>query len=108
MTDNPHRCVIDAAGNYLTFVLLVEQSDGSTAPYAYALQPGESLIEAPLPSNILKPQWVNGVWAEAATPEEIEAATPPPTPPESSSPLEVLRADVDALMIANLQMEGIL
>jgi len=41
MIGNPHRCVIDSNGNYVTLVLLMEQPDGSTAPYTYTLKPNE-------------------------------------------------------------------
>jgi len=74
MIGNPHRCVIDRDSCYVEFVLLVEQEDGSTAPHAYTLKPGETLIEASPPSNMIAPHWIGDVWEETASPEEIAAA----------------------------------
>ena len=74
MIGNPHRCVIDRDSCYVEFVLLVEQEDGSTAPHAYTLKPGETLIEASPPSDMIAAHWTGDAWEETASPEEIAAA----------------------------------
>lgn len=74
---NSHRCVIDSAGCYVEFVLLIEQErDGETmlVPYAYELKEGEALLKAAVPVNMIKARWNGNNWEETATPEEIEAA----------------------------------
>ena len=76
MIKNPHRCVIDDAGNYVEFVLLTEQQGGNMTPYGYTLKEGETLIEAAPPSDMIKPRWAGGNWEEMATPEEVEANKP--------------------------------
>lgn len=96
---NPHRCVIDRNGYYVTFVLLVEQANGDAAPYAYTLKEGEALIEASPPSNMITPRWTGTAWVETATPEEIEAAKPEPLPPAAPSELDILREEVDAALM---------
>jgi len=67
MSNNPHRCVIDRDGYYVTFVLLVEQADGSTAPYSYSLKSGESIIDASPPSNMIALRWIGTAWEETGT-----------------------------------------
>jgi|GEM_PF-5980329 len=74
MINNPHRCVVDSNGIYVTFVLLMEQPDGSKAPYSYSLKSGESLLDASPPSNMITPRWISTAWEETASPEEIAAA----------------------------------
>lgn len=74
MSNNPHRCVIDRDGYYVEFVLLIEQPDGSAAPYAYELKPGEMLVEASPPSDMIRPRWTSTAWEEMASQEEIAAA----------------------------------
>jgi len=74
MTGNPHRCVVNRDSYYKTFVLLISKEDGTAVPYAYDLEPGETLIEAPPPSNMVAPRWTGNVWEETATPEQIAAA----------------------------------
>ncbi len=75
MLNNPHRCVIDAVGNYITFVLLTEQADGAL-PYGYTVQAGESLIAVSPPSNMIAPRWIGSAWEETGTrvitPEDLE------------------------------------
>lgn len=98
MKDNPHRCVIDAVGNYVTFVLL--QEDGM--PYAYTLKTNERLIEVLPPGDILKPRWAGSEWTEMATPEEIEAAKPPESEPYIDPITEMQQAT--ALRFAQTEM----
>ena len=74
MNGNPHRCVVDCDGYYKTFVLLINKGDGTADPYAYDLEPGEKLIEASPPSEMIAPRWTVGAWEETASPEEIAAA----------------------------------
>ncbi len=57
MSNNPHRCVIDADNNYVEFVLLIDNEDGSKTPYCYEMKPGETLIEATPPSGLIDPKW---------------------------------------------------
>ena len=98
MSDNPHRCVIDCDGYYVNFVLLVEQADGEAVPYSYEMQPGESLIEATSPTNMIRPRWTGDAWEETASPEEVEAAKPEPPPPAPPSEMELLATEVSTMM----------
>lgn len=107
MPNNPHRCVIDRDGYYVTFVLLVEQDDGSTAPYSYSLKSGESLIETSPPSNMITPRWINGGWREMATPEQIEAAKPEPLPPAPPSDLELFAVEISTMMAVMQQQNDL-
>lgn len=103
MTSNPHRCVIDTVGNYIDFVLLVEQPDGGTVPYAYTLKDGESLIQASPPAGqFARPLWNGSEWSEGGTEEEIaawEAVEPVPIEPEPSQ-LELLAVEITMAMAA--------
>ena len=72
--NNPYRCVVGTDGSYIEFVTMEQTENGDYRPYRYALNPGESLIEAPPPCDIVKPRWNENLWEETATPEEIEAA----------------------------------
>lgn len=107
MLDNPHRCVIDQDGYYITLVLLIEQPDGSTAPYAYMLCPGDTLIETPPPANMLKPRWVDAAWEETASPKEIEdwkASKPVPLP---AMPTKT-EQDITALQLALAELAEVI
>ena len=82
-----HSCVVDSAGNYKTFVLvlLIQNEDGTVTPkiQSYALNPGDELLDAPPPCKFIKPRLEVTAWIEAATPEEIaewEADHPNPFP----------------------------
>jgi len=101
---NPHRCVIDHDGYYKTFVLLINKGDGTAIPYAYDLEPGEKLIEASPPSNMIAPRWISTAWEETATPEEIEAAKPEPQPPPPPTESELLAVET-MMLIASIQEE---
>ena len=104
-----HGCVVDDAGKYVTFVLVV---DGKIKNYS--LSANESLISVPPPTikqyagnaGFIVPKWDGEEWTEGATSQEISAweaehpAMPEPEPTEQ----EQLRADVDFL----LAMGGIL
>jgi len=68
MTENPHRCVIDCDGYYVTFVNLDD------LPKSFAITDGQSYIEASPPSNMIAPHWTGDAWEETASPEEIAAA----------------------------------
>lgn len=73
-----YSCVIDAAGRYITFVLLL---DG--APQNYTLKEGERLISAKPPTyklyagsgGFVVPAWDSdhSAWTEGATAEELAA-----------------------------------
>lgn len=108
-----HCCVIDAAGKYKTFVLVVNQEDPVThevkgVVQGYALLEGESLVDVNPPTmrtvagteGFICPVWTADAagWVEAATAEEIaawEAEHPAPVPTE-----EEVRAERDRLLSA--------
>lgn len=105
-----YRCVIDAAGKYVTFVLVqtreVPQQDGSTAKtdeiLYYHLKDGESLVDTMPPvqrqhagqTGFLSPVWDGAAWSETATADEIAAweqehpAPEVPAAPKSNTELE--------------------
>ena len=79
-------CVLDKAGNYRTYVLVL--SDGETDKVQhYTLADDERLayISAP-PGELVKPRWDGNQWVDVATPDEIaqweteHPAVPAPTP----------------------------
>lgn len=96
--NNPHRCVIDRDGYYVTFVNI------DHIPKSFALTDGQSYIEASLPSNMLKPRWINSDWREIATPEQVESAKPVPLPPSPPTEAELLAIET-MMLIASIQEE---
>lgn len=86
-----YRCVVDAAGNYRTFVLL----DEGGRPQYYKLAAGEQLVDTSPPatrshvgaSGLIKPRWNGAAWEEEATAAEIQSweqehPAPEPIPPQ--------------------------
>lgn len=98
-----YRCVVDAAGNYKTFVLL----DQGGQPQYYQLAAGEQLVDTSPPAvrphvgaeGLIKPYWSGGAWAEAATTAEIEQweQEHPAPEPAGPSPIEKLQAENNLL-----------
>ncbi|MEG0541742.1 MAG: hypothetical protein RR528_05395 [Angelakisella sp.] len=107
-----HCCVIDAAGFYVTLVLVLLQADpdGSAKENIqyYTLGTGESLIDAPAPVSLIKPQWNGASWVEGATPEELAAAeaAKPPAPSTPPPTLEQQRLDDLEAVVASLAFGG--
>lgn len=74
-----HCCVIDEAGYYQTFVLVLLPEDAEPQVQGYKLKSGESLVDAAPPSTrpyagttgLVKPLWDGTAWTEGATDEEI-------------------------------------
>ncbi|MCI8441699.1 MAG: hypothetical protein HFG27_04090 [Provencibacterium sp.] len=112
-----YRCVVDAAGNYKTFVLL----DKAGQPQYYQLAAGERLVDASPPAirphvgaaGFIRPRWTGSAWAEAATAAETEQweqanpapeiTAPQPTPEQQQlAALTFKQAQQDAT-IAQLQ-----
>lgn len=99
-----HCCVVDANGNYKTFVLVKMEMDPMTSQITeavqyYALEEGDHLIGTPPPTirphagaaGMIHPRWDGEAWTEAATQKEItrwEKENPDP----NAKTLEELRA----------------
>lgn len=75
--DYKHCCVINAAGYYQTFVLVLlePQEDGTVENkvQGYDLLTGEQLIEATPPTGFVKAHWTGAAWEEGATADELAA-----------------------------------
>lgn len=102
-----HCCVVDAGGNYKTFVLVLVEPDQATGQdretvQHYTIQPGETLINtappAPRPhagaAGFVRPRWDADThkWTEGATVAEIavwEAEHPEPAAMMTGTLLEV-------------------
>ena len=100
-----HCCVIDASGNYKTFVLVKTEPDPMTgqnreAVQHYILAEGESLIDTTPPTlrpyagaaGLVCPRWDGEAWTEAATQAEI-AAWEADHPDPNAKTMEEMRAD---------------
>ena len=77
MTNYKHCCIINTAGYYQTFVLvlLVPQEDGTVENnvQGYGPLPGEQLIDALPPTGFVKAHWTGTAWEEGATTDELAA-----------------------------------
>ena len=113
MNDYKHFCVIDAEGNYKTFVLVLLEPGEDEMPQEkiqyYELLEGKSLVDTAPPSTrpytgamgLVRPRWDDetGAWVEGATNEEIVAWEAEHPAPEATVPTpdEQMRADIDYL-----------
>lgn len=91
-----YMCVVDSEGYFVSFVQVVN-FEGQNAIRNYSLSEGENLIEAAPPSSdvFARPRWVEGVWNEGGTAEEIEQWKSKRPAIPGPSEINLLRAELE-------------
>lgn len=104
MKNYKHSCVIDAAGFYITLVLVIFEPAGTGETteeiQGYTLKSGEYIIDTAPPSGFIKPKWNGSAWEETATSEEIAAADTRTLEEAMTAKLSELDANCNAVIVA--------